>query len=150
MGLMLKVSNNLSGIVELTNKLQSVQPELIVLEARGGIELDVAEHLSNQGLAILIINPRQARDFCKATGKLAKTDAIDAQVLAHFAEAIRPRITPSMDENSKKLKDLVSRRRQLVEMISAEKARCSGKQGEIKQDIQEHISYLVSGERHLT
>ncbi len=86
----LRVNNNLPGIIDLTQQLQSVQPELIVLEATEGMELDVAEYLSNRGLAVSIINPRQARDFGKATGKLAKTDAIDAQVLAHFAEAIRP------------------------------------------------------------
>lgn len=141
-GQALRVSNNDSGILELTTKLQSIKPELIVLEATGGMELDVAESLSSQKLAVSIINPRQARDFGKATGKLAKTDAIDARVLAHFAEAIKPRITMMMDEKGKKLKDLVARRRQLVEMISAEKARKAGKQGEIKQDIQDHIEWL--------
>lgn len=138
----LRVSNNHSGIIELGKILQSIKPELIVLEATGGMELEVAQYLFKVGLAVSIINPRQARDFGKATGKLAKTDAIDAQVLAHFAEAIRPRITMMMDEQGKKLKDLVARRRQLVEMISAEKARLSGKQGSIKQDIQDHIEWL--------
>jgi transposase len=141
-GQTLRVSNNQSGIIELGKKLQSIKPELIVLEATGGMEIDVAQHLSTQKLAVSIINPRQARDFGKATGRLAKTDAIDAQVLAHFAEAIRPRITMMMDEKSTKLKDLVTRRRQLVEMISAEKARLSGKQGSIKQDIQDHLEWL--------
>jgi transposase len=140
--LALRVKNNLSGIVNLTEQLTSIKPELIVLEATGGMELDVAENLSSAGLAVSIINPRQARDFGKATGKLAKTDAIDAEVLAHFAEAIRPRVTMMTDESGKKLKDLVARRRQLVEMISAEKARLAGKQGAIKQDIQEHIEWL--------
>ena len=141
-GLALRVENKNSGIVKLTEKLQSLKPELIVLEATGGMELDVAEHLSSAGLGVSIINPRQARDFGKATGKLAKTDAIDAQVLAHFGEAVRPRITMMMDELGKKLKDLVTRRRQLVTMISGEKARLAGKKGEIKQDIQEHIDWL--------
>ena len=109
----LRVSNNQSGIINLTKELQLIKPELIVLEATGGMELDVAEQLWHEGLPVSIINPRQARDFGKATGKLAKTDAIDAQVLAHFAEAIRPRITMIMDEKGKKLKDLVARRRQL-------------------------------------
>ena len=140
--LVLKVTNNLSGIINLTKKLQSVKPELIVLEATGGMELNVAEHLSNEGLAVSIINPRQARDFGKATGRLAKTDAIDAQMLAHFAEAIRPRVTLMMDESGKKLKDLVVRRRQLIEMINAEKARLTGKQGSITQDIKAHIEWL--------
>jgi transposase len=140
-GQTLRVSNNQSGIIELGKKLQSIKPELIVLEATGGMEIDVAQHLSTQKLAVSTINPRQARDFGKATGRLAKTDAIDAQVLAHFAEAIRPRITMMMDEKSTKLKDLVTRRRQLVEMISAEKARLSGKQGSIKQDIQDHLEW---------
>ena len=81
-GQALRVSNNHSGIMELTKKLQLIKPELIVLEATGGMELEVAEYLSSQKLAVSIINPRQARDFGKATGKLAKTDAIDAQVLA--------------------------------------------------------------------
>lgn len=140
--LALRVKNNLSGIVNLSEQLQSIKPELIVLEATGGMELEVAEKLSSAGLAVSIINPRQARDFGKATGKLAKTDAIDAKVLAHFGEAIRPRVTIMSDEREKQLKDLVSRRRQLVEMISAEKARLAGKTGEIKQDIQDHIEWL--------
>ena len=89
-GLTLRVENKNSEIVKLTEKLQSLKPELIVLEATGGMELEVAEHLSSAGLGVSIINPRQARDFGKATGKLAKTDAIDAQVLAHFGEAVRP------------------------------------------------------------
>jgi len=143
-GLALRVDNKISEIVKLTEKLQSLKPELIVLEATGGMELDVAEHLSTAGLAVSIINPRQARDFGKATGKLAKTDAIDAQVLAHFGEAVRPRITMMMDEQGKKLQDLVTRRRQLVTMISAEKARLAGKKGEMKQDIQEHIDWSFS------
>lgn len=138
----LRVGNNPKGIVELSQKLQSIKPELIVLEATGGMEVDVAEHLTQAGLAVSIINPRQARDFGKALGKLAKTDAIDAQVLAHFAEAVRPRVTMMMDEPGKELKELVTRRRQLVEMISAEKARLTGKKGSIKQDIQQHIEWL--------
>ena len=95
-----QVTNNEVGISSLVQTLSNIQPELIVLEATGGMEIDVAIKLTQAGLDVAVINPRQARDFAKATGQLAKTDAIDAKVLAHFADAIRPQVRQISDESS--------------------------------------------------
>ncbi|MGD2184431.1 IS110 family transposase [Lusitaniella coriacea] len=145
-GELFQVPNNPEGIAQLVEKLQAVEPELIVLEATGGLERTAACELSQARLAVSVINPRQARDFAKATGQLAKTDAIDAQVLAHFAEAIRPHLTPMSDESAHQLKELVQRRRQISQMITAEKNRLRGKSGSVASDIQSHIEWL---EKHL-
>ena len=93
-----------------SDKLNSFNPELIVLEATGGMEIDAAIQLTQAELAVAVINPRQARDFAKATGQLAKTDTIDAKVLAHLADAIRPEVRQISDESSRQLEDLVARR----------------------------------------
>lgn len=106
------------------------------------MEIDVTIKLTQAGLAVAAINPRQARDFAKATGQLAKTDAIDARVLAHFADAIRPEVRQISDESSRQLEDLVARRRQLSNMITAEKNRRRGKTNSVKASIDEHIEWL--------
>ncbi len=106
------------------------------------MEINVAIKLTQAGLAVAVINPRQARDFAKATGQLAKTDAIDAQVLAHFAEAIRPQVREMSDESSRQLEDLVQRRRQISDMITAEKNRLRGKTNSVQSNINEHIEWL--------
>lgn len=137
-----QVTNDEDGISQLVQTLKNIQPELIVLEATGGMEIDAAEKLTQAGWAVAVINPRQARDFAKATGKLAKTDAIDARVLAHFAEAIRPEVREMSDESSRQLEDLVARRRQLSDMITAEKNRRRGKTNAVKVSIDEHIEWL--------
>ena len=103
-----QVTNDEIGIAKLVQTLNNIQPELIVLEATGGMEIDVVIKLTEAGLAVAIINPRQARDFAKATRQLAKTDAIDAKVLAHFADGIRPEVRPISDESSRQLEDLVA------------------------------------------
>ncbi|WP_229643030.1 IS110 family transposase [Waterburya agarophytonicola] len=137
-----QVTNDEVGINKLVQTLKKIQPELIVLEATGGMEIDAATQLTQAELAVAIINPRQARDFAKATGQLAKTDAIDARVLAHFADAIRPEVRPISDESSRQLEDLVQRRRQLSDMITAEKNRRRGKTNSVQLDIDEHIEWL--------
>ncbi len=137
-----QVTNDRVGIAKLIQTLTEIQPELIVLEATGGMEIDAAEKLTGAGLAVAVINPRQARDFAKATGQLAKTDAIDAKVLAHFADAIRPEVRQISDESSRNLEDLVARRRQLGDMITAEKNRRRGKTNSVKASIDEHIEWL--------
>ena len=106
-----QVTNDEVGIGKLVQTLKNIQPELIVLEATGDMEIDVTIRLTQAGLAVAVINPRQARDFAKATGQLAKTDTIDAKVLAHFADAIRPEVRQISDESSRQLEDLVARRR---------------------------------------
>jgi transposase len=137
-----QVTNDEVGINQLVQILRKIQPELIVLEATGEMEIDAAIKLTEAKLAVAVINPRQARDFAKATGQLAKTDAIDARVLAHFADAIRPQVREIGDESSRQLEDLVARRRQLSDMITAEKNRRRGKTNSVQADINEHIEWL--------
>ena len=116
-----EVSNDSRGIRDLVERLVEMGPQLVVLEASGGIEMTLAGELAAAQLAIAVVNPRQVRDFARAAGKLAKTDALDAQVLAHFAEAMRPASRALPDADSQELGALVARRRQLVEMITARK-----------------------------
>ena len=137
-----QVTNDDSGIQKLISLLRDIQPELIVIEATGGMERNAAVTLTHVGFSVAVINPRQGRDFAKATGQLAKTDAIDARILAHFAEAIRPQVREMSDESARQLKDLVQRRRQISEMITAEKNRRRGKTGLVQSDINQHLDWL--------
>jgi len=102
------------GIAQICQRLCAVQPTLIVMEATGGLETRLASELVARGLPVAVVNPRQARDFAKAKGELAKTDRIDAAVLCHFAQAIRPAVRPLKDADTRGLDELVTRRRQLV------------------------------------
>ena len=117
------VPNSTEGIGQLVGRLREVSPKLIVLEASGGLERRAIAALAGAGLPVVAVNPRQVRDFAKATGRLAKTDAIDAAVLALFADRIRPEVRPLRDEQTQELEALVIRRRQVVDMITAEKNR---------------------------
>jgi transposase len=119
------VANSHEGMQQLVQKLKELRVTLVVLEASGGLERRAVAALAGAGLAVVAVNPRQVRDFAKATGKLAKTDAIDAAVLALFAERIRPEPRPLKDAQVQELEALVVRRRQVVEMITAEKNRLS-------------------------
>ncbi len=123
-------------------QLRALAPTLIVLEATGGLELPLLAALGAGWIAASRVNPRQVRDFAKAVGQLAKTDAIDAQVLAHFAEAVRPVARPLPDAATQALGALVTRRRQLVEMLTAEENRLKTATPAIRADIQEHIAWL--------
>ena len=113
------------GLGELVAWAQTCQPQLIVLEATGGLELLATGRLTASGLAVAVVNPRQVRDFAKATGRLAKTDRIDAQLIAQFGEAIKPVPRTLKDEATQQLSALLVRRRQLVDMLTAEKNRLS-------------------------
>ena len=106
-----------NGLEQLVNDLRKLSPALIVLEATGGFEIAVAAALASASLPLTVVNPRQIRDFARATGRLAKTDALDAQVIALFAERIRPEPRPVADADSRALAELIARRRQVVEMI---------------------------------
>jgi transposase len=131
------------GFEELVAFVVPLAPKLVVMEATGGYEAAVAAALATAGVALAIVNPRQARDFAKATGKLAKTDGIDAAVLAHFAEAIRPAAQTLPDEKTRELEGLVSRRRQLVEMLVAEQNRLrTAVTKRVRRDIEKHIEWL--------
>lgn len=114
------VARDGEGLAALTARLGELAPQLVVLEATGGFEVTVASALAAAQLPLAVVNPRQIRDFARATGKLAKTDALDAAAIAHFAEAVRPQPRPVADEQVRALGELVSRRRQVVEMIVAE------------------------------
>ena len=114
------VARDGEGLDQLVDALRRLAPALIVLEATGGFELTVAAALAGAGLPLAVVNPRQIRDFARATGRLAKTDALDAEVIALFAERIRPEPRPLADADSPGLAELVARRRQVVEMIGME------------------------------
>lgn len=128
---------------DLVAFVAKTQPALVVMEATGGMESPVAAALATVGVRVAIVNPRQVRDFAKALGKLAKTDAIDAAVLAHFAEAIRPQARPLPDAQTQELEALVMRRRQLTEMLVAEQCRRSATRSKsMKKSLELHIDWL--------
>jgi transposase len=137
-----QVPNDEVAFGALVDRLRELAPTLIVLEATGGIQLPVVGALAAAGLPVVAMNPRQVRDFAKATGKLAKTDRIDAQVLAHFADAVRPEVRPLPDAATRELAILVARRRQLLEMRVAEQNRSRGVPPRIRAQIREHITWL--------
>jgi transposase len=141
------VDNDATGIKELIEQLRGFNPALIVLEATGGLEVYLAGELAVSGFPVVVVNPRQVRDFAKAIGKLAKTDKIDAQVLAQFAQAVRPVPRPLPDASTQALGALVARRRQMMQMLVAEKNRLQSSPKPIRKEIQKHILWL---ERHLT
>jgi transposase len=142
LGKALKVANTELEIAGLVEQLKLYDLNIIVIEATGGLETELIIQLQGELLPVALINPRQGRDFAKATGKLAKTDAIDAQILAHFGEAMKPQILPIQSESARQLSELISRRRQLVEMQTAEKNRRARARGQALTDIEEHIKYL--------
>lgn len=140
------VANDERGMRTLVDRLQRDRPELIVLEATGGYELLGVAALAAAGLPVVVVNPRQVRDFARATGQLAKTDRIDADILALFAERVRPEIRPLPDREAQELDALLARRRQLLEMLQAERNRLGqvfgrGKQA-VKKSLKGHIAFL--------
>ena len=137
-----QTTNDAGGITTLVEHLIELAPRLVVLEATGGIELALAVAGAAAGLPIAVVNPRHVRDFARAAGKLAKTDALDAQVLAHYAEAMQPETRPLPDATTQELKALVARRRQLVEMITAEKNRLGRATPLVRPQLQGHIRWL--------
>jgi len=134
--------NEVAGIKALTAVLLGERVELIVLEATGGLEIPLAAALSTAGLPVAVVNPRQVRDFAKATGRLAKTDRLDAQVLAHFGKAVHPAVQRPKDEQTRALEETLTRRQQLIEMLVAEKNRLSRAGGRPATDIRAHIGWL--------
>jgi transposase len=137
------VANDRAGIDELIARLlEGVRPELVVLEATGKYERPAAVAVAAAGIAVAVVNPRQARDFAKAAGRLAKTDRIDAQVLARFAGAVGPRPSVLPDEEARVLQDILVRRRQLLEMIVAEKNRLQMASEAVAKRIAAHVRWL--------
>jgi transposase len=117
------VPRDSEGLAALIDRLAGLAPALVVLEATGGFEVTVAASLAAAGIPLAVVNPRQIRDFARATGQLAKTDALDAKVIARFAETVRPEPRPVPDEQARALGEMVARRRQLIEMMTAERNR---------------------------
>ena len=135
-------ANDEQGRIEMARLLAETQPVLIILEASGGYEIPVVEVLAVRELKVAVINPRQVRDFAKATGKFAKTDALDAEIIARFAEVIRPDVRPLKDRDAQQLQAFIARRRQLVQMLTEEKNRLPIASSWTRPDIEAHIEWL--------
>lgn len=137
-----QVANDDEGVKALCSRLSKLDLTLIVMEATGGLETRAASELAARGLPLAVVNPRQVRDFAKATGQLAKTDRIDTQVLCGFGRAIRPAVRPIKDELTQQLDDLVTRRRQLVDMRVQEGARLHSASKVQAKSLKAHIGWL--------
>jgi transposase len=138
------VANDESGHLELVNRLSESKPTLVVLEATGGYQTGAVAALALRDIPVAVINPRQVRDYAKAIGRLAKTDAIDASVLASFAQAVRPEPRPLPDDKSIELHAMVNRRRQLVDMRTAETNRLETcRVARVRKDLQTTIEWLT-------
>ena len=137
-----RFANDDAGIAALVARLAAAAPDRVVVEATGGYEAPAVAALAAAGLPVVVVNPRQARDFARATGRLAKTDALDAAALAAFAEAIRPPVRPLPDADARALAALVARRRQLVEMRTAEQNRLGLAAPGVARSIRDHIRWL--------
>lgn len=136
------IANDDAGIALLLQRLQELQPELVVLEATGGFETRVATHLTAAGLRVAVVNPRQVRRFAQALNRLAKTDRIDARVLAEFARAVNPQVRPLADAELQELAALVARRSQLVQMRTQEKNRLPQAHPRVRPQIKDLIAML--------
>ena len=142
-GLAFSAANDTAGHAELVRRLRPLGVTLLVLEATGGLELPVAAALAAVGIPVAVVNPRQARDFAKASGRLAKNDQIDAAALAHFAEALRPEARPLPDAQQQAFDALLSRRRQLIDMLTMERNRLGGcVHRRVATDLRAHVNWL--------
>lgn len=137
-----QIANDETGWVALVAHVRALQPTVIVLEATGGYEIAAATALATAGLPVAIVNPRQVRDFAKALGRLEKTDAIDAGILADFAVRVQPTPRPLADDVHADLQALVTRRRQLVDMLTAERNRVPLARGTVRKNLLAHIGWL--------
>jgi transposase len=137
-----RLPNDEAGIARLGERLRALRPALVVLEATGGLEAAVAAALAAAGLAVAVVNPRQVRDFAKAVGQLAKTDALDARLLARFAEVVRPTPRPLPDAEAQELAALVTRRRQVIAMLVAEQQRRPTTPSALRPRLEAHIAWL--------
>lgn len=130
---------DIAGVVET---LKGFAPQVIVIEATGGMEMPLVAALSQVRLPVVVVNPRQVRDFARAVGRMAKTDRIDAEVLARFGEAVKPEVRLVKDNDAQMLTALVTRRRQVIEMLTAEKNRLGISPKVVHKDIKQHIDWL--------
>ena len=131
------------GVAALIKRLMPLQPQLVILEATGGLEAPLVAALSHAGFPVVIVNPRQVRDFARATGRLAKTDKIDAHVLALFGERVQPEVRPLPDDTALAFHALLTRRRQIIGMLTEEKQRLSqAPKGPLRTGIAKHVRWL--------
>lgn len=137
-----RIPNDDAGIEGLVSRLGDLHPALIVLEATGGYGRALIAALAAASLPVAVVNPRQVRDFARSTGKLAKTDSLDAQALARFGEAVRPEPRPLPDEQARALTAVLERRRQLIAMLVAEKNRLHVATAQVKGGIEAHIRWI--------
>jgi transposase len=137
-----RLANDEAGIARLGERLRAVRPALVVLEATGGLEVPVAAALATAGIPVAVVNPRQVRDFAKAVGQLAKTDALGAQLLARFAEVVRPEPRPLPDPDAQALAALLTRRRQVIAMLVAEQQRLAATVPALRPRVEAHIAWL--------
>jgi transposase len=135
-------SNEPKGWLALVKRLKKLKPSLVVLEATGGFEMLVTAELHHANLPVVVMNAKRVRDFARATGRLAKTDKLDAQVIAHFAAAVRPAVRPLPSEEEEQLTALLTRRRQLVDMRTIEQNRLTTVRESMRSQIEEHIRWL--------
>ena len=131
-----------TGIEGLIPQIVDLGPALVLLEATGGLELPLVAALAAAALPVVVVNPRQVRDFARATGTLAKTDTLDAGVLAHFADAVRPEVRPLKDAETQVLNSLTARRHQVMTMLVSEKNRLGTAIGAVSPRIEAHIAWL--------
>ena len=137
-----EVSHDQAGIRKLVSHLKALQPAMVLLEASGGLELPLVAALATKEVPVVVVNPRQVRDFARATGKLAKTDSLDAAVLAHFAEAVRPPVRPLRNAETQALNSMAARRHQVMTMLVSEKNRLSAATAAVRPRIEAHIAWL--------
>lgn len=138
-----QIERSESGIASLIEDLRGGAVDLIVLEATGGMETSLVAALAAARLPVVVVNPRQARAFARATGALAKTDAIDARLLARLGQTLNPEIRPLKDEQTRELEGLLTRRRQLIDMLTMEKNRLEASPARVRRDIAAHIDWLT-------
>ena len=131
-----------AGVDDLVAQLKDLKPAGVITESTGGLELPLVAALAAASLPVAVVNPRQVRDFAKSTGRLAKTDRLDAQVLAHFGEAVRPPMRPLQDDDTQALGAVLARRRQVMDILVAEKNRLGRATLEVRPRIEAHIGWL--------
>lgn len=144
-----RFANNEKGLTEVVDRLKAIDVAMVVLEATGGYERAATAALLVAKIPVVVVNPRQVRDFARATGRLAKTDALDARLLARFGEVVRPEVREVPDEQTLELAALVARRRQLTEMIVAEENRLRLVPRKLRRTIEKHVRFLRKELREL-
>ncbi len=138
-----EISHDDAGVRQLVSRLKVLEPVMVLLEASGSLELPLVAALAAEAVPVVVVNPRQVRDFARATGRLAKTDSLDAAVLAHFAEVVRPPVRPLRDAETQALNSLAARRHQVMTMLVSEKNRLSSAATvAVRPRIEAHIAWL--------